>query len=81
VFAALVNAIAVGAAGELGVVSLGIPLVLCGVAIALRPADEPVQHEPVEPPREAPAPAAPADSLWTDPVENGSTPRQGLWSR
>jgi hypothetical protein len=91
--AVAVDVVAVGAAGDAGVVSLALPLALGVAAVLVRPAGE--QEEPAAAARPAPAPVpvtpapvatgpptpAPAASLWADDADDESARRVGLWSR
>ena len=67
-----VHVLAVGAAGEAGVVSVGVPVILGVVAALLHPAGEAVARDALEaderPPAAAPAPAASAPAAAPAPA-------------
>ena len=82
------------AAGNAGVLSLGVPLAIGAAALMLRPAGEekpasaPVKPEPapapapVSPTPPAPAPAPrPWQSLWVEQADDSPAREGRLWSR
>jgi len=84
------HTLALGAAGEAGVLSLALPLGLGVAAVLLRSTGEPsatrAEARPAARPAAAGAPApapapAPVDKLWAEPADDESTRRSGLWSR
>jgi hypothetical protein len=85
--AVITYGIGLGLAAKASLPSLGLMLGIAAVAALLRPAgpaEEPEaatveQERPPVP--EAPAAAPPAGSLWTPPVSEDASRRQGLWSR
>jgi hypothetical protein len=70
-----VHVVAIGAAGEAGVVSVGVPLVLGAVAALLHPAGEAVAREALEADEHAPATARrPATGAPRPPAAPASAP-------
>jgi hypothetical protein len=86
-------AVALGLAGEAGVLSVAVALALGAAAMALRVSGETTEAparpaapapEPTPAPEPAPAappPASPAGRLWADPTDDETARRTGLWSR
>ncbi len=83
---AVTAALATAAAGNAGVLSLGVPLLLGAGAMLLH--SEPATTRPAEvvsapaaaPPRSHETPTPPA-SLWVEPGDESSGSPTGLWSR
>jgi hypothetical protein len=78
-----VHVVAVGAAGDAGVVSVGVPLILAGGAALLPLSLAPAPSAPAAPTaRPAPEPdPAPGGALWADGDDDERSHPTGLWSR